>query len=74
MSTNLHRQFLGLLPQRPLQVGTVLAASGSQCTVEMPGGGRLQARGTTSVGAQVFVRDGVVEGVAPSLIITPIEV
>lgn len=71
---NIFREFLNLLPQRPLQVGTVLAVSGSQCSVELPGGGILQARGTASVGAQVFVRDGLIEGAAPSLTITTIEV
>lgn len=71
---NIFREFLDLLPPRPLQVGTVLAVSGSQCTVELPGGGILQARGSASVGAQVFVRDGLIEGVAPSLTVTPIEI
>lgn len=71
---NIFREFLDLLPARPLQIGTVLAVIGSQCTVELPGGGLLQARGSATVGAQVFVRDGVIEGVAPSLTITPIEV
>lgn len=71
---NIFREFLDLLPARPLQIGTVLAVSGSQCTVELPGGGLLQARGSATVGAQVFVRDGLIEGVAPSLTITPIEV
>lgn len=71
---NIFREFLDLLPARPLQIGAVLAVSGSQCTVELPGGGLLQARGSATVGAQVFVRDGLIEGAAPSLTITPIEV
>lgn len=71
---NIFREFLDLLPARPLQVGTVLAASGSQCTVELPGGGILQARGSASVGAQVFVRDGLIEGAAPGLTVTTMEV
>lgn len=71
---NIYRQFLDLLPARPLQVGAVTAVSGSQCTVELPGGGLLQVRGSAAVADQVFVRDGVIEGAAPSLTITPIEV
>ena len=72
--TNIYRQFLDLLPARPLQVATVTATDGSIATVTLPGGGVLQVRGTAAVGAQVFVRDGVIEGVAPSLTIEVIEV
>lgn len=71
---NIFREFLDLLPARPLQIGTVLAVSGSQCTVELPGGGLLQVRGSATVGAQVFVRDGVIEGVAPSLTLVSYDV
>ena len=67
--TNIYRQFLDLLPSRPLQVATVIAASGSTCTVQLPGGGLLQVRGDAAVAAQVFVRDGVIEGEAPALTI-----
>ena len=69
--TNIYRQFLDLLPARPLQVATVIAASGGMCTVQLPGGGILQVRGEAAVAAQVFVRDGVIEGEAPAL---PIEI
>lgn len=72
--SNIYREFLALLPPRPLQVGTVTAVSGSRCTVELPGGGTLQVRGSASVGQNVFVRDGLVEGVAPALTIVPIEI
>lgn len=59
--------FLALLPARPLQVGTVIAVTGEVATVELPGGGRLQARGAATVGARVFVRDGAIESAAPNL-------
>lgn len=71
---NIFRQFLELLPARPLQIGTVIAVSGSQCTVQLPGGGILQARGSAAVDDQVFVRDDVIEGEAPGLSVVPIEV
>lgn len=71
---NIYRQFLDLIPARPLQVGTVTAVSGDQCTVELPGGGLLQARGTAAVADQVFVRDGVIEGAAPALTVVSIEI
>jgi len=72
--TNVYRQFLDLLPARPLQVGTVTAVSGDQCTVELPSGGVLQVRGQAAVGDLVFVRDGVIEGQAPALSIVVIEI
>lgn len=72
--TNIYRTFLNLLPARPLQVGTVLAIADGVATVELPGGGRLQARGAATGGQRVFIRDGVIEGVAPNLPIELIEI
>lgn len=72
MARNLYRQFLDILPPRPLQVATVTAVAGGTCTVELPGGGVLQVRGDAAVSDRVFVRDGVIEGAAPSGL--PIEV
>jgi hypothetical protein len=72
--TNIYRTFLNLLPARPLQVGTVLAIADGVATIELPGGGRLQARGAATGGQRVFVRDGVIEGAAPNLPIEVIEV
>lgn len=72
--SNLYRQFLDLLPPRPLQVGTVTAVAGDLATITLPGGGVLQARGSATVGQQVFVRDGVIEGAAPALTVVTIEI
>jgi hypothetical protein len=71
---NLFKRFLGLRPDPPLQVGTVLAVVGGTATVELPGGGQVQARGAAAIGARVFVRDGVIEGGAPALPVELIEV
>ena len=71
---NVFREFQDLFPAPPLQVGTVLAVSGGVATVELPGGGTLQARGGATVGQHVFVRDSVIEGAAPDLTIEVIEV
>ncbi len=68
---NLYQQFRALLPHAPLQVGTVVAIAPGVVSVQLPGGGRLNARGQAELGQNVFVRDGVVEAIAPSL---PIEV
>lgn len=67
MSTNLFTLFRRLLPSYPLQAGVVQSISGGTATVEMPGGGLLTARGAVSVGQHVFVRNGVIEAVAPDL-------
>ena len=65
---NLFKQFLDLIPPRPLEVGTVQSIISSGIAhVELPGGGVLQARGEATIGQRVFVRDGVIEGPAPDL-------
>lgn len=64
---NPFRQFLELLPSRPLQVKTVASVLGEVAVVDLPGGGSIQARGQATVGMRVWVRDGVIEGEAPAL-------
>lgn len=71
---NVYQQFRSLLPDPPLQVGTVIATIGGVATVQMPGGGLLKARGTALVGQKVFVRDGVIEAIAPNLTLEIIEI
>ena len=71
---NLYQQFRALLPDPPLQVGTVIAVSVGVVTVQMPGGGLLKARGDQLVGEKVFVRDAVVEAIAPDLTLEIIEI
>ena len=55
--SNAYLDFLGLLPPRLLLVGTVTSITSGVATVTLPGGGRLR----------VFVRDGAIEGPAPTL-------
>lgn len=55
-------------------VGVVTAVSNGQVTVELPDGGLIMARGDATVGQVVYVRDGAVEGTAPSLPIVTIDV
>ena len=66
---NLFQAFLALIPDPALQVGAVQSVSANVATIILPGGGLLKARGASSemVGRNVFVRDGVVEGLAPDL-------
>jgi len=69
--SNIYRALLGLLPGRPLMVGTITSITGGVATIALPGGGTMQARGDGAVSDLVFFRDGVIEGTAPAL---PIEV
>lgn len=71
---NLYEQFRQLIPEPPLQVGTVVSVSTGSVTIELPGGGLIRARGSAAIGQNVFVRDDVIEGVAPSLTLEIIEI
>lgn len=63
-----------LLPEPALQVGTVQSLDSGVATIELPGGGRAQARGEATAGARVFFRAGVIEGLAPNLPVEVIEI
>jgi len=71
---NVYEQFRQLLPDAPLQVGTVIEVGIGVITVQLPGGGTVRARGSAGVGQKVFVRDGVLEAIAPDLTLEIIEV
>ena len=71
---NVYEQFKQLLSDPPLQIGTVSELGTGVVTVQLPGGGTVRARGIANLGARVFVRDGVLEAVAPNLILEIIEI
>ena len=71
---NVYEQFRQLLPVAPLQVGVVTEVGAGVVTVQLPGGGTARARGSAAVGDRVFVRDGVLEAVAPNLTLEIIEI
>lgn len=71
---NIYSQFKALLPDNPLLVGTVAFVGVGYVMVEYLDGTIETCRGTGSVGTKVFVRAGVVEGVAPVLPAITIEV
>lgn len=71
---NVYSEFRALIPEAPLQVGTVTQVTGGVVTVQLPGGGLLKARGTAAVGQKVFVRDAVIEAIAPNLTLELIEI
>ena len=65
--SNLYAQFLELIPDPPIQVGTVLYAYDGTVTVALAGGGIVVARGDALADSRVYLRGGVVEGTAPDL-------
>lgn len=70
--SNLYRKFLALIPDAPLLVGTVVATA--PLRVELPDGTQVPARGEVTLGERVFVRDGAIEGPAPTLPVEIIEI
>lgn len=72
---NLYRIFRDLIPEPPLLVGEVTALLGTGAVqVTLPDGGVIVVRGAAALAEKVFVRDGVIEGAAPSLPTSIIEV
>ena len=71
---NLYEQFRQLIPEPPLQAGTVVNVGSGVVTVALPGGGLIRARGNAAVGQKVFVRDDAIGGIAPSLTLEIIEI
>lgn len=70
--SNLYRKFRALIPDAPLLVGTVVATM--PLRVELPDGTQIPARGEATLSERVFVRDGAVEGPAPTLPVELIEI
>ena len=71
---NVYEQFRQLLPDAQLQVGTAIEVGIGVVTVQLPGGGTVRARGSAAVGERLFVRDGVLQAVAPNLALEIIEI
>ena len=71
---NLYDQFRQLIPDPPLQAGTVVSVGHGVGTLGLPRGRPIPARGSAVVGQQVFVRDDAIEGIAPSLTLEVIEI
>ena len=71
---NLYEQFRQLIPDPLLLAGTVVGVGSGVVTVALPGGGLIRARGSATIGQKVFVRDDVIEGVAPSLTLEIIDI
>lgn len=64
---NYHKRWLSLLPQQRLDAGQVVSVDTDGVIVQLPTNDLIRARGTASIGDEVFVRGGVIEGPAPAL-------
>lgn len=71
---NLLAELRDILGVPALQVGNVASSVDGQVQVELPGGAIVTARGEGTVGGNVYIRNGVVEGPAPDLILYTIDV
>lgn len=74
MSTNPFVALVRQLAGPPLQVGDVVSGDTGAWVVQLPGGDRINARGTAAVGQRVWVRGGLIEGEAPALPVYSAEV
>jgi len=73
-TTNLWKRLKQLLPDSPLLVGTIDSVSTYGAIVRLPDGSYLAVRGSATLGQRVFIRDGLIEGVAPNLPVEVIEI
>lgn len=72
---NLWRRFQQLAsPPSLVTVGACVSADEDECTVEFPGGSRLRVKGAGEVGKNYFIRDGRLDGEAPTLAALVVEV
>lgn len=71
---NAYKRLIALLPEKPTDIGEVTAIRADGCTVELLTGETVAVMGTATLGAMVYVKDGAIQGPAPSLATVEIEV
>jgi hypothetical protein len=71
---NLYRQLLNLIPLGQVDVGEVTAVSSDGVFMLLQSGHTLRVRGTGTVGENYYIKNGVIEGQAPNLSGTDIEI
>ena len=71
---NPYTRLRNLFPEPRLLVGTVTATAAETATVALPDSSLIHVRGVAAVGDPVYVRNGVIEGLAPALTVVEIEV
>lgn len=72
--SNPYKRLLNLIPGQALDTGEIVAVDADGVTVQLPTGSQIRARGTGTIGDVVYLRGGAVDGPAPDLEGTTIEV
>ena len=72
--SNPYKRLVQLIPGQPIDTGTVTAVRSDGVTVQLLDGTSINVRGTASVSDVVYIRNGAVDGPAPDLTGTTIEV
>ena len=66
-TNNSYSKLMYLLPSQPLLVGTLVSTTNDTSILTLLDGGVITARGTGTVGANYYVRNGFIESDAPNL-------
>jgi hypothetical protein len=74
MSWNPYKRLARLVAGPPTDVGEVVSLENDGVIVELINGAQIRAKGEASVGGWVYVRGGVIQGPAPNLTGSTIEV
>ena len=74
MSYNLYARMRALFPGARRQVGTVTSVSAAGAIVTLPSGATVSAIGSAQIGEMVYIRDGQIEALAPTLPVVEIEI
>lgn len=67
MTSNLYKRLRNIIPEPRLLAGTVISTGEGTARIQLPDGSIVQARGEAVIEQNVYLRDGVIEGVAPAL-------
>jgi hypothetical protein len=71
---NSYAVFKSLIPLPQVQIGVVASIADGVASITLPGGQVITARGSATVGQSVFVKDGVIDAVAPVLPLVAISI
>lgn len=71
---NLFKRFSDLNGRSLRTVGTCISADYGECTIQYPGGSVVRVKGSGTPGTRYFVKDGALDGEAPSLATLIVEV
>lgn len=71
---NPYKRLIKMLPQQTIETGVVVAVVDDGVLVDLPTGARIKARGSASISDTVYIRAGAIDGLAPSLTGTTINV